>query len=493
MWQRHPCWQIQTCIFWLSAAVASRYVLVCPCICLRASVLGNGDIVPIAHTHTHTHTQRKFQLGHCPSWTLSNLDIICVTLPIQKIFNLDIVCVCVWKLDIMGTRVMRTIFHSDIVWLGPCPSSGDVDIVWVRVMQTLSELPPTHPPTENCQLQHCPTWTLSKGHTDIVRITTTPPADKNFSTWIFANWGIGRLGQVLSCRSTLPAADSPLESPVFQLFLSPGFAPSPSPPPKYSKFSSEFEATPPPVRAAAQGGWARRYCFNFVACGFQLQGSLHVRVSVPNAEHVLGVGWKWVLQSLTLSSDIAVDVKFWSHICVHLCFSNNVLHSVNDFHAEPLLFTLQIVFVPGRSLCCLSITRKSKWDLGNDITGKAFGRERRQGKWNTECQFGWMPTEKYVRVLLKYEYCWLVCCVQRFLSWFLRQKSSRFFLLVCRRWLEVVTSKFSLADSTVDTFTTFSMLGIPGEFICNKRFQGLSVWCIGTRNVKLLLAFLLQI
>ncbi len=31
-------------------------------------------------------------------------------------------------------------------------------------------------------------------------------------TWTFADWGIGGLGQVLSCRCRLPAADSLLES-----------------------------------------------------------------------------------------------------------------------------------------------------------------------------------------------------------------------------------------------------------------------------------------
>ncbi len=96
---------------------------------------------------------------------------------------------------------------------------SDLDIVRVRVMQTtgtLSDLdivrvwgdadidhvtpPPLH--TENFQLWQCP-------------LSTLPPPCRQCSTQTFSDWGIGGLGQVLSCRCMLPAADSLLESLVF--------------------------------------------------------------------------------------------------------------------------------------------------------------------------------------------------------------------------------------------------------------------------------------
>ncbi len=75
-----------------------------------------------------------------------------------------------------------------------------------------------HPPViENFQLGQCPTWTTWTGCPNL--LTSPPPQlDKKNLTWISSNWSLGGLGQVLSCWCTLPAADSPLESPVCVLF-----------------------------------------------------------------------------------------------------------------------------------------------------------------------------------------------------------------------------------------------------------------------------------
>ncbi len=79
---------------------------------------------------------------------------------------------------------------------------------------------------DNVQVRHCPScpsWIIS----ELSQLRQYPAwtgcpsypchIHRNCSTGTLADWGLGRLGQVLSCRCILPAADSPLESLVFVL------------------------------------------------------------------------------------------------------------------------------------------------------------------------------------------------------------------------------------------------------------------------------------
>ncbi len=102
---------------WLSAAVVSWYWFAPVSVSLHPSWVTwtLSELPPPPLTE-------NFQLGHCLTWILSNLDIVCLTPPShsQKIFNLDIVQ--------LGHCLTWTLSEF-----------GYADIVWVGAMQTLSE------------------------------------------------------------------------------------------------------------------------------------------------------------------------------------------------------------------------------------------------------------------------------------------------------------------------------------------------------------------
>ena len=111
----------------------------------------------------------------------------------------------------------QTLSDLDIVWLGYC----------------LSYPPPTHRkyqlehcPLGYCPLEHCPSYpphTQTHTHTHTQKISArtlftgtfsefTPGPLQKISARTLSDSDITRLGHVLSCRCTLPAADSLLES-----------------------------------------------------------------------------------------------------------------------------------------------------------------------------------------------------------------------------------------------------------------------------------------
>ncbi len=114
----------------------NELILVCPCICLRSSVLGNADIVLIA---PHLPIE-NFQLGQYPTETMPNLDIVHITTHTHTHAHTH-------------THTQK-IVNLDNVQLGPCPT-------WTISNWTLSELPPPPLPTENFQLGHFLTGALA--------------------------------------------------------------------------------------------------------------------------------------------------------------------------------------------------------------------------------------------------------------------------------------------------------------------------------------------